>query len=143
MYYFKENDLLIRKLNLSAKEETLLTEEISNIASRIGASQVVLDNNVRDDKLIIGFYDEKPLAFMAIDITLSGNAEEVPLLNEPIVAETEEFFVVLLSDVEDRVKDFVDKNGTTEEVIRVEPSFAIISKEDYWYGNGYNIFRHA
>ena len=80
---------------------------------------------------------------MAIDITLSGNAEEVPLLNEPIVAETEEFFVVLLSDVEDRVKDFVDKNGTTEEVIRVEPSFAIISKEDYWHGNGYNIFRHA
>ena len=143
LYYFKENDLLIRKLNLSAKEETLLTEEMSNIASRIGASQVVLDNNVRDDKLIIGFYDEKPLAFMAIDITLSGNAEEVPLLNEPIVAETEEFFVVLLSDVEDRVKDFVDKNGTTEEVIRVEPSFAIISKEDYWHGNGYNIFRHA
>ena len=130
-------------MNLSEKEETLLTEEISNIASRIGASQVVLDNNVRDDKLIIGFYDEKPLVFMAIDITLSGNAEEVPLLNEPIVAETEEFFVVLLSDVEDRVKDFVDKNGTTEEVIRVEPSFAIISKEDYWYGNGYNIFRHA
>lgn len=143
LYYFKENDLLIRKLNLSAKEETLLTEEMSNIASRIGASQVVLDNNVRDDKLIIGFYDEKPLAFMAIDITLSGNAEEVPLLNEPIVAETADCFVVSVSDVEDCVIDYVNKNGTTEEVIRIEPTFAVVNKNEYWNGNKYTMFHHA
>lgn len=140
LYYFREKELIIHKLDLSTKEELIWNKDISEIAMSIGASQVVLDNNVRDNKVILGFYDTEPLLFMAMDTIKPDNLEEVPMNNEPIVAETDDFFILWISGAEALINDTVVKNGITEEVTRVEPVFAMIPKVDYWYGKEYKIF---